>query len=98
MSDLLPDLYTAVISPITSIFDHVSNNAIDARTFATLQSLYARTQFIKIDVFIQACISRVMGRYTWNSRSLGSRQGLGSHQSSEGFKLHTQLNWAALLS
>ena len=55
----------------TTIFDHVSKNAIDARTFATLQPLYAQLMHLQSQ-----------SKYTWNNRSLRGRQGLGSHQSS----------------
>jgi len=79
-----------------NIFDHVCHNAINARTLATLQALDARSQLIKSDVLIQACTFQARSRYTWCSWRLGSRQGLGSHQSSDSFKLCTQLNWTSI--
>ena len=59
-----------------------------------LQSLHARTQFIDIDVLVQACIisQGYYGRYTWG-RSLGS---WAHTKPKEGFKLRTQLNWASI--
>ncbi len=61
---------------VSTIFGgDVCDNAINAKTFAMLQALDARTQLFKSDAFIQACTFQARSKYTWRSPRLGSHQG-----------------------